>query len=44
MDEVEGIELDEAVAAIQAEHPEVPVEEAVAIAADQRVALLSAAP
>ena len=42
VNEVEGIELDEAVAAIQAEHPEVEVEEAVAIAADQAEAILDA--
>jgi predicted PurR-regulated permease PerM len=35
VNEVEGIELDEAVTAIQAEHPDVAVEEAVAIAAEQ---------
>jgi predicted PurR-regulated permease PerM len=40
VNEVEGIELGEAVAAIQAEHPEVPVEEAVAIAADQAEEIL----
>lgn len=37
---VEGIELDEVVAAIQAEHPEVEVEEAVAMAADHAEAML----
>lgn len=40
VNEVEGIELEEMVAAIQAENPEVRVEEAVAIAADQAEALL----
>jgi uncharacterized protein (UPF0262 family) len=38
--EVAGIELEEAVAAIQAEHPDMEVEEAVAIAADQAEELL----
>lgn len=42
VDEVEGIDLDEAVAAIQAENPEVELEEAVGIAADQAEALLDA--
>jgi predicted PurR-regulated permease PerM len=42
VNEVEGIELEEAVAAIQAEHPEVPVEEAVAMAADQAEEILEA--
>jgi predicted PurR-regulated permease PerM len=42
VNEVEGIELDEAVAAIQAEHPEIEVDEAVGIAADQAEALLVA--
>ena len=42
VNEVEGIELDEAVAAIQAEHPEIEVEEAVGIAADQAEAILEA--
>jgi len=42
VDEVEGIELEEMVAAIQAEHPEVEVEQAVAIAADQAEAILEA--
>jgi predicted PurR-regulated permease PerM len=42
VNEVEGIELDEAVAAIQAEHPEVEVEEAVGMAADQAEAILEA--
>lgn len=40
VNEVEGIELEAAVAAIQAERPEVAVEEAVAIAADQAEELL----
>jgi predicted PurR-regulated permease PerM len=42
VNEVEGIELVEAVAAIQAEHPEIEVEEAVGIAADQAEAMLEA--
>ena len=42
VNEVEGIELAEAVAAIQAEHPEIEVEEAVGIAADQAEAMLEA--
>ena len=42
VNEVEGIELDEAVAAIQAEHPEIELDEAVGIAADQAEALLEA--
>jgi hypothetical protein len=42
VNEVEGIELEAMVAAIQAEHPEVEVEEAVAIAADQAEAMLEA--
>ena len=42
VNEVEGIELDEAVAAIQAEHPEIEVEEAVGIAADQAEAIFEA--
>jgi predicted PurR-regulated permease PerM len=42
VNEVEGIELDAMVAAIQAEHPEVEVEQAVAIAADQAEAILDA--
>ncbi len=42
VNEVEGIELDEAVAAIQAEHPEVELEEAVGMAADQAEAMLEA--
>jgi len=42
VNEVEGIELAEVVAAIQAEHPEVEVEEAVAIAADHAEAMLVA--
>jgi predicted PurR-regulated permease PerM len=40
VNEVEGIELEEMVAAIQAENPDVEVEEAVAIAADQAEAIL----
>jgi predicted PurR-regulated permease PerM len=40
VNEVEGIELEEVVAEIQAENPEVPVEEAVAIAADRAEAML----
>ncbi len=40
VNEVEGIELDEVVAEIQAENPEVEVEEAVAIAADRAEAIL----
>ena len=40
VNEVEGIDLEEMVAAIQAENPEVHVEEAVAIAADQAEAML----
>lgn len=40
VDEVEGIELDDVVADIQAEDPEVHVEEAVAIAADRAEAIL----
>ncbi len=40
VDEVEGIDLEEAVAAIQTEHPDVAVEEAVAIAADLAEELL----
>lgn len=42
VNEVEGIELDEVVAAIQAENPEVEVEEAVAMAADHAEAMLDA--
>ena len=42
VNEVEGIELEEVVAAIQAEHPEVKVEDAVAIAADHAEAMLDA--
>jgi predicted PurR-regulated permease PerM len=42
VNEVEGIELAEVVAAIQAENPEVPVEQAVAIAADHAEAMLDA--
>jgi predicted PurR-regulated permease PerM len=42
VNEVEGIELADAVAAIQAEHPEIEVEEAVGIAADQAEAMLEA--
>ncbi len=42
VNEVEGIELDEAVAAIQAEHPEVELAEAVGMAADQAEAMLEA--
>jgi predicted PurR-regulated permease PerM len=40
VNEVEGIELEEIVAEIQAENPEVHVEEAVAIAADRAEAML----
>jgi predicted PurR-regulated permease PerM len=40
VNEVEGIELEEMVAAIQAENPDVEVEQAVAIAADQAEAIL----
>jgi predicted PurR-regulated permease PerM len=40
VNEIEGIELAEMVAAIQAENPEVQVEEAVAMAADQAEAML----
>jgi hypothetical protein len=40
VNEVEGIELEEMVAAIQAENPEVQVEEAVAIAAAHAEAML----
>jgi predicted PurR-regulated permease PerM len=40
VNEVEGIDLEEMVAAIQAENPDVQVEEAVAIAADQAEAML----
>ena len=43
VNEVEGISLEEAVAAIQAEHPEVKVEEAVGMAADQAEAMLDEA-
>jgi predicted PurR-regulated permease PerM len=42
VNEVEGIELEAMVAAIQAEHPEVEVEEAVSIAADQAEAIVEA--
>jgi len=42
VNEVDGIELAEVVAAIQAEHPEVRVEEAVAMAADHVEAMLDA--
>jgi Predicted permease len=42
VNEVEGIELAEVVAAIQAEHPEVKVEDAVAMAADHAEAMLDA--
>jgi len=42
VNEVEGIELEEVVAEIQAENPEVPVEEAVAIAAARAEAMLEA--
>jgi predicted PurR-regulated permease PerM len=42
VNEIEGIELDEMVAAIQADNPEVQVEEAVAMAADQAEAMLDA--
>ena len=44
VNEVEGIELEEVVAEIQAENPEVHVEEAVAIAADRVEAMLEADP
>lgn len=44
VNEVEGIELEEVVAEIQAENPEVHVEEAVAIAADRAEAMLEADP
>lgn len=40
VDEVEGIDLDETVAEVQAADPEVPLDEAVAIAADRAEALL----
>jgi len=40
VDEVEGIELEEVVAEIQAADPEVPIDEAVSIAADRAEALL----
>ena len=43
VNEVEGIELDEAVAAIQAENPEVEIEEAVSMAAAQAEAMVSEA-
>ena len=42
VNEVDGIELDEAVAAIRAENPDVELEEAVSIAADQAEAILDA--
>jgi predicted PurR-regulated permease PerM len=42
VNEVEGIELEDVVAEIQAENPEVPVEEAVAIAAARAEAMLEA--
>ena len=42
VNEVEGIELSEVVAEIQAENPEVEVEDAVAIAADRAEAMLEA--
>src|SRR5512140_90020 len=42
VNEVEGIELEEVVAAIQAEHPDVKVEDAVAMAADHAEAMLEA--
>ena len=42
VNEVDGIELDEAVAAIQAEHPEIELDEAVGIAADQAEAMFEA--
>lgn len=42
VNEVQGIELEDVVAEIQAEHPEVEVEEAVAIAADRAEAMFEA--
>jgi hypothetical protein len=42
VNEVEGIELNEAVAAIRAEHPEIEIDEAVGIAADLAEAMLEA--
>jgi predicted PurR-regulated permease PerM len=39
VNEVDGIELDEAVAAIQADNPDVEIEQAVAMAADQAEAI-----
>jgi len=42
VNEVEGIELTQEVAAIQAENPEVPVEDAVAMVADQAEAIFEA--
>ena len=42
VNEVEGIELAEVVAAIQAEHPDVKVEDAVAMAADHAEAMVDA--
>ena len=44
VNEVEGIELEEVVAAIQAENPEVEVEDAVAMAAEHAEAMLDADP
>lgn len=42
VNEVEGIDLEDAVAEIQAEHPEIDVEDAVAMAADQAEAIVEA--
>ncbi len=42
VNEVEGIDLDETVAAIQADNPEVEIEQAVAMAADQAEAMFEA--
>jgi predicted PurR-regulated permease PerM len=42
VNEVDGIELDEVVAAIRAEHPEIEVEEATGMAADQAEAMVEA--
>ncbi len=39
MNEVEGIDLDEVVAEVQAADPEIPLDEAVSIAADRAEAL-----
>jgi predicted PurR-regulated permease PerM len=44
VNEVEGIELGDVVAAIQADNPDVEIEEAVAMAADQAEAMLEAGP